>query len=53
VRSYSSHALGWTDDGRAIVDVLESDCGPSSPKPGLYLVDPDGGTEGPFEKLPR
>lgn len=53
VPAYSSRALGWTNDGRAIIDVLESSCGPASPKPGIYLVDPDGGTEGPFEKLPR
>jgi hypothetical protein len=53
VPSYSSRALGWTHDGRAIVDVLESSCGPASPKPGIYLVDPEGATEGPFEKLPR
>ena len=52
VRSYSSRAIGWTEDGRAIVKVLESACGPNAPRPGFYLVDPAGATTGPFKRRP-
>jgi hypothetical protein len=52
VRSYASRALGWTTDGRAIVKVVESACGPDAPRPGFYLVDPGGGTTGPFKRRP-
>jgi hypothetical protein len=41
--SYSSRALGWAPDGRAIVDVLARDpCGSVGPRAGVYLVDPGG-----------
>jgi hypothetical protein len=52
VPAYSSRAVGWTNDGRAIVKVLESECAPNAPRPGFYLVDPDGGTAGPFKRRP-
>ncbi len=40
----SSQAVGWTDDGRALVVFEgESGCGTSTPEPGLHLVDPDTG----------
>ena len=52
VPATESKALGWTKDGRAIVEVLEGECGPSAPKPGFYLVDPAGGREGPFKQRP-
>jgi hypothetical protein len=52
IRSYASRALGWTKDGLAIVKVLESACGPNAPRPGFYLVDPDGGTTGPLKRRP-
>ena len=52
IRSYSSRAVGWTKNGRAIVKVLDSACGPNAPRPGFYLVDPGGGTTGPFKRRP-
>jgi hypothetical protein len=52
VEAYSSRAVGWADEGRAIVKLLESACGASAPKPGFYLVDPDGMTSGPFKRAP-
>jgi hypothetical protein len=36
-----STALGWTTDGRAIVDFYEGACG-GNEKPGVYLVSVDG-----------
>ena len=38
----SSVALGWTTDGRAIVEFPELACGGSDPGPGVYLVSLDG-----------
>lgn len=39
----TSQAVGWTDDGRAIVVFPETACGSGDPAPGTYLVDPDTG----------
>jgi hypothetical protein len=51
--AYSSVAVRWTRDGRAVVEVVESECGTESTKPGFYVVEPDGGIQGPFERPPR
>jgi hypothetical protein len=51
-RVYASRALGWTEDGRAVVRVVESPCSPGAPSPGIYLVDPDGVRNGPFDRVP-
>ena len=37
----TSTALGWTSDGRAIVDLPNSACGGSASRPGVYLIAPD------------
>ena len=37
-----SVALGWTTDGRAIVEFPDAACGGSDPGPGVYLVSLDG-----------
>jgi hypothetical protein len=50
IHAYASRALRWSRDGRAVVEVVESACGPTAPKPGVYLVEPDGGVKGPLEK---
>jgi hypothetical protein len=53
VRAYASHAIRWTRAGRAVVEVVESACGTTAPRPGFYLVDPKGETTGPFKHRPR
>jgi hypothetical protein len=37
-----SRGLGWTTDGRAVVDVFDSPCGDAFDRPGVYLVDGPG-----------
>jgi hypothetical protein len=50
VPAYASRALRWSRDGRAVIEVVESACGPTAPRPGFYFVGPKGGFEGPLEK---
>jgi hypothetical protein len=40
----TSTALGWTSDGRAIVELPSSACGAGAERPGVYLVDSGTGT---------
>ncbi len=40
-----SIGLGWTVDGRAVVNLLEGLCGWGMPRPGIYLVDAPGRSE--------
>jgi hypothetical protein len=38
-----SVALGWSRDGRAVVDLPKGACGGSASRPGVYLIDPASG----------
>lgn len=38
---HESIALGWDDDGRALVQALEGICGEAGPAPGVYALAPD------------
>jgi hypothetical protein len=38
----TSKALGWTGDGRAIVELPGLSCGSTSPRPGTYVLRPHG-----------
>lgn len=38
-----SVALGWSNNGKAIVDLPEGGCGNGSTPPGVYLIDPMSG----------
>jgi hypothetical protein len=33
---------GWTSDGRAVVELLEGDCGAAAKRPGVYIIHVDG-----------
>jgi hypothetical protein len=37
----TSRGLGWTEDGRAIIQLPHSNCGTTAEQPGVYLLDPD------------
>ena len=39
-RATESAALGWTRDGRAVLDLPHAACGAGFPRPGVYLLDP-------------
>lgn len=36
-----SKGLGWTEDGRAIIELGHAACGTTADQPGVYLLDPD------------
>jgi hypothetical protein len=37
----TSRGLGWTPDGRAIIELGDGACGSTAEVPGVYLLDPD------------
>jgi hypothetical protein len=39
----TSTALGWTTDGRAIVELPSAECGAKAVRPGVFVVAPDTG----------
>jgi hypothetical protein len=41
VRPPESFGVGWTPDGRAVVELFAGACGAGDTDPGIYLVDPD------------
>lgn len=39
----SSLALGWAADGRAVIELPQSECGSTAGEPGIHLLDPETG----------